>query len=292
MVYRTGQDSSAGARSTTAAAATPVFSPSSTRRRRAVRARKVRTMLHNSWRSWPCSSEASPPARAATPLASCCRTWPVDTSKAPVDSKTMGWNRTPCPSHRSSSLQMLGLHPGIGCGRCTTLFACLKQALPSLWRRDGDVECGRRPPKERQEDVSRPPGCKPAVFRPLRKQDFGFFPLRLQTSPVCPAQHNLPDGVVSTSPLPTGCANTSMKGVSVKNRIVPRVPSVQGSLCNPQSQAELCQENCRLHPANSMRDSCKKGARTRMLLRVQKCFIYCRSGGKLSGPCRGVHQGS
>jgi hypothetical protein len=36
----------------------------------------------------------------------------------------------------------------------------------------------------------------------------------------------------------------------------------------------------------------QKGARTRMLLRVQKRFAYCRSGGKLSGPCRGVHQGS
>ena len=33
--------------------------------------------------------------------------------------------------------------------------------------------------------------CKPAVFRPLRKQDLGFPPLRLQTSLVCTAQDNL-----------------------------------------------------------------------------------------------------
>ena len=67
-VFR-AQDSSTGARSITAAAPAPAFSPSSTRRRKAARVRKAGTVLHNSCRSWPCSSEASPPARAAIALA-------------------------------------------------------------------------------------------------------------------------------------------------------------------------------------------------------------------------------
>ena len=68
--------------------------------------------------------------------------------------KDHGLKANPLPFARSSSLQMLSLHPGIDC--CTTLLACLKQALPSLRRRDGDVKCSKRAPKERQEDVSRP----------------------------------------------------------------------------------------------------------------------------------------
>ena len=78
---------------------------------------------------------------------------------------------------------------------------------------------------------------------------------------------------------------------SVKNRIAPSAPSVQRSLCNPQSQAEFGQEDRWLHPASP----CGTAARTRaprMLLGVQKRLAYCRSCGKLLGSGRRVHQGS
>jgi hypothetical protein len=81
---------------------------------------------------------------------------------------------------------------------------------------------------------------------------------------------------VSTSPLPAGCANTSMKGVSVKNSLKrssakkTAVPAPSGKLHTGQLPERRAHQDAAL----SAQALCPK------------------KGCKLSGPRRGVHQGS